>query len=199
MADALIWGILMTAFPLMIVMGKLELAKVCEHDDVIKWKHFQRYWPFVAGHLPNMVVIVRYKYIMGNLCFNNSEKNQEDKRNEGNWLSNLTSGQYIVSSRYDILPGRKGLYSHHHMTSHGPHEISNRRRFDCSFKIQFRLLTTKTQKTLITCPLLCEYSAKQWIRKLKVPLIQDQQCGNLSHVMTSPCEVGFPHGPTDVR
>ena len=21
----------------------------CRHDDVIKWKHFQRYWPFVRG------------------------------------------------------------------------------------------------------------------------------------------------------
>ena len=22
---------------------------VCQHDDVIKWKHFPRYWPFVRG------------------------------------------------------------------------------------------------------------------------------------------------------
>ena len=22
---------------------------VCDHDDVIKWKHFPRYWPFVRG------------------------------------------------------------------------------------------------------------------------------------------------------
>ena len=22
------------------------------HDDVIKWKHFPRYWPFVRGHSP---------------------------------------------------------------------------------------------------------------------------------------------------
>ena len=21
----------------------------CEHDDIIKWKHFRRYWPFVQG------------------------------------------------------------------------------------------------------------------------------------------------------
>ena len=23
--------------------------RVCKHDDVIKWKHFPRYWPFVRG------------------------------------------------------------------------------------------------------------------------------------------------------
>ena len=24
-------------------------VNVCNHDDVIKWKHFPRYWPFVRG------------------------------------------------------------------------------------------------------------------------------------------------------
>ena len=24
-------------------------GSVCNHDDVIKWKHFTRYWPFVRG------------------------------------------------------------------------------------------------------------------------------------------------------
>ena len=29
---------------------KLHIAvTLCEHDDVIKWKHFPRYWPFVRG------------------------------------------------------------------------------------------------------------------------------------------------------
>ena len=26
-----------------------EIAAMCWHDDVIKWKHFPRYWPFVRG------------------------------------------------------------------------------------------------------------------------------------------------------
>ena len=26
-----------------------NLADNCSHDDVIKWKHFPRYWPFVRG------------------------------------------------------------------------------------------------------------------------------------------------------
>ena len=27
----------------------MEPEKVIDHDDVIKWKHFPRYWPFVRG------------------------------------------------------------------------------------------------------------------------------------------------------
>ena len=27
----------------------VALKKICHHDDVIKWKHFPRYWPFVRG------------------------------------------------------------------------------------------------------------------------------------------------------
>ena len=26
-----------------------EINHICERDDVIKWKHFPRYWPFVRG------------------------------------------------------------------------------------------------------------------------------------------------------
>ena len=29
----------------------MNLAMTC-YDDVIKWKHFQRYWPFVGGNSP---------------------------------------------------------------------------------------------------------------------------------------------------
>ena len=34
---------------LIILLGKLELhwTSILAHDDVIKWKHFPRYWPFV--------------------------------------------------------------------------------------------------------------------------------------------------------
>ena len=28
----------------------LRILAVCFHDDVIKWKHFPRYWPFVRGN-----------------------------------------------------------------------------------------------------------------------------------------------------
>ena len=30
-------------------MLQVEKIQVAEHDDVIKWKHFPRYWPFVRG------------------------------------------------------------------------------------------------------------------------------------------------------
>ena len=29
--------------------GVVTIASVINHDDVIKWKHFPRYWPFVRG------------------------------------------------------------------------------------------------------------------------------------------------------
>ena len=29
--------------------GKLQVSPKHKHDDVIKWKHFPRYWPFVRG------------------------------------------------------------------------------------------------------------------------------------------------------
>ena len=28
---------------------KFDLSAFLNHDDVIKWKHFLRYWPFVRG------------------------------------------------------------------------------------------------------------------------------------------------------
>ena len=29
--------------------GAVRITKLAVHDDVIKWKHFPRYWPFVRG------------------------------------------------------------------------------------------------------------------------------------------------------
>ena len=34
---------------LIITIIKENMSNVLPHDDVIKWKHFQRYWPFVRG------------------------------------------------------------------------------------------------------------------------------------------------------
>ena len=35
--------------PVMAVRRQAPFDNVCFHDDVIKWKHFPRYWPFVQG------------------------------------------------------------------------------------------------------------------------------------------------------
>ena len=32
-----------------ISQGRITKSSVCDHDDVIKWKKFPRYWPFVRG------------------------------------------------------------------------------------------------------------------------------------------------------
>ena len=37
------------AQPLPEAMGSYHLSFDHKHDDVIKWKHFPRYWPFVRG------------------------------------------------------------------------------------------------------------------------------------------------------
>ena len=34
---------------LFIIWAKVDLLSTASHDDVIKWKHFPRYWPFVRG------------------------------------------------------------------------------------------------------------------------------------------------------
>ena len=36
-------------FQLLINLSGILYVKVFSHDDVIKWKHFPRYWPFVRG------------------------------------------------------------------------------------------------------------------------------------------------------
>ena len=32
-----------------LVLNIADVAEQLHHDDVIKWKHFPRYWPFVQG------------------------------------------------------------------------------------------------------------------------------------------------------
>ena len=37
-------------FSMILIKNKVQRQGLCEiHDDVIKWKHFPRYWPFVRG------------------------------------------------------------------------------------------------------------------------------------------------------
>ena len=31
------------------ILASCSQVLICKHDDVIKWKHFPRYWPFVRG------------------------------------------------------------------------------------------------------------------------------------------------------
>ena len=43
------WMTLPNVFALWLYSSQPRLAVLTCHDDVIKWKHFQRYWPFVRG------------------------------------------------------------------------------------------------------------------------------------------------------
>ena len=42
---------------------------MCLHDDVIKWKHFPRYWPFVRGIHRSLVNSLRKGQWRGSLMF----------------------------------------------------------------------------------------------------------------------------------
>ena len=44
-ADKVCWNLL----ALRVSNGALTYGRQRRHDDVIKWKHFPRYWPFVRG------------------------------------------------------------------------------------------------------------------------------------------------------
>ena len=37
-------------------MSQVHLSVLCDHDDVLKWEHFPRYWPFVRGICRSSVV-----------------------------------------------------------------------------------------------------------------------------------------------
>ena len=43
------WNFAKFSSPPTFSLGDESLWNVAEHDDVIKWKHFSRYWPFVQG------------------------------------------------------------------------------------------------------------------------------------------------------
>ena len=46
------WGLVLTAVTLGIGMMTSSNGNIFWHDDVIKWKHFPRYWPFYEGNSP---------------------------------------------------------------------------------------------------------------------------------------------------
>ena len=44
------WNVFFSTFrPRTLCMFYLIMQEVCFHDDVVKWGHFPRYWPFVRG------------------------------------------------------------------------------------------------------------------------------------------------------
>ena len=43
-----LWGVITCPCPWYLLLAQHSTYGTC-HDDVIKWKHFPRYWPFVRG------------------------------------------------------------------------------------------------------------------------------------------------------
>ena len=53
------------------------------HDDVIKWKHFSRYWPFVRGISPlsKHTLATKYHVYIWQLCCGNTCQHKCESRN----------------------------------------------------------------------------------------------------------------------
>ena len=85
--ESILWANLLTTGPLL-----------SEHDDVIKWKHFQRYWPFVRGIHRSPVNSSPKGQWRGALMFSFIFAWMNG------WVNNLEAG--------DFAPNRRYLYSH---------------------------------------------------------------------------------------
>ena len=64
-----------------------------EHDDVIKWKHFPRYWPFVTGEFPAQRSVTRSFDVFYDLRLNERLR----KQSRSWWFKTPSS-----SSHYDV-------------------------------------------------------------------------------------------------
>ena len=55
-------------------------VSVNEHDDVIEWKHFPCYWPFVTGEFPSQRPVPRSFNAFFDLCLNKRLSKQSRRR-----------------------------------------------------------------------------------------------------------------------
>ena len=72
------------AWPLERYLGRLLEFKVWQishfcRDDVIKWKHFARYWPFVTDDFPSQRPVTRSFDVFFDLCLN-KQLSKQSKR-----------------------------------------------------------------------------------------------------------------------
>ena len=83
----------------------INIARPRRHDDVIKWKHFPRYWPFVRG-IPTHWPVTRSFDVFFDLCLNKRLSKQLWGWWCGTTLWRHCNGWYYVPSlRTHIVPG----------------------------------------------------------------------------------------------
>ena len=122
------------------------------HDDVIKWKHFPRYWPFVREihrspvNSPIQRPVTRSFDIFFDLRLN--------KR-----LSKQSWGWWFETPSWSLWRHCNDVFVVHY-------DVPNHRQLDCLFKIFFRIWTKTTSKLRTYWP-LWEVSTCEWLIPLK--------------------------------
>ena len=149
------WKPRITMMPISLSLAKVVITAtsatsdntgISTHDDVIKWKHFPCYWPFVRGIHRSPVNSPHKGQWRGALMFSlicvwiNG------------WISNGEAGDLRrYHAHYDVTVMFFSVLHWHHNERDG---ISNHQLLDCLLNCLFRCMSKKTPKLHITG--LCE-------------------------------------------
>ena len=147
----------------------------CYHDDVIKWKHFPRYWPFCAGNspvtgeFPAQRPVTRIFGVFFDLRLNNRLSKQwwgwwfetpsrplwrhgnECLRNVGK-STNCWSMLVVSSFSHGDKTLSIGLGKHITVTSRDRHSVSNHQKLDCLSNSLFRVTLKQISRLRVVCP-----------------------------------------------
>ena len=121
------------------------------HNDVIKWKHFPRYWPFVRGIHRSLVNSPHKGQGRGALVFSMISARIND------WANNREAGDLRRHlGHYDVSVMAAGTLIRHalHWRHDGCDGVANHWRLDCLLNRLFRRKSKKTSKLRVTG--LCE-------------------------------------------
>ena len=129
--------------------------KKCEkYDDVIKWKHFPRNWPFVRGIHRSPVNSPHKGQWRGALMFTlicvwiNDWVNNREAGDLRRYRAHCDVIVMIWQQHARITPYHTECIT---VTTHGHHGVSNYQQIDCLFNSLLKLASKKTSKPRITC------------------------------------------------
>ena len=134
------------------------------HDDVIKWKHFPRNWPFVRGIHRSPVNSLHKGQWRGALMFSLMCVWIND------WVNNGEAGdlrRYCI--HYDVTVIFSPHWQCFHritITSHVRHVVSNHRSFYCLLSSLSGPISKKRQSPYYW-PFVMEFTGDRWISRTK--------------------------------
>ena len=128
-----------------------RLTSLLLHDDVIKWKHFPRYWSTVDSPHKGWA---------------NNRDSGDLRRHDAHYDVTVMNGfirtagieVHVNFISHGIINEKLGLLSSMTVMSHERHGVPNNWQLDCSFNNLFRLTTKKTSKRKIYWPFQVEGS-----------------------------------------